>query len=73
MNLEELVELAMESESVDIINWDELNLDKRAAYTLMATHVLERSTEFSREVMMASLTHLLVENFVLNLTRLKKS
>jgi hypothetical protein len=62
-----LAELAMETESEDSIDWGMLAVDERAAYNLMASHVLEMFQNEDKIAMMASITKLVVENFVLNL------
>ena len=65
-----LVDLAMESESSDPIDWGELNLDKRTAYELMARHLIEDFNIYDQErfvLLLAVCVHLTVENFVLNL------
>lgn len=60
-----LVELAMEIEVEDPIDWGMLAIDEREAYTLMATHVLEmKNDDLTNQ---AIIVKLLVENFVLNL------
>ena len=65
-----LVELAKEGESMDPINWDNLNISEDEAYVLMATHVLgmERSSIIDGSI----IVKLLVENFVLNLKLMGK-
>tara|TARA_B110000285_G_scaffold45476_1_gene50838 strand:+ start:331 stop:573 length:243 start_codon:yes stop_codon:yes gene_type:complete len=65
-----LVELAKEGESMDPINWGNLNISEDEAYVLMATHVLgmERSSIIDGSI----IVKLLVENFVLNLKLMGK-
>jgi len=65
-----LVELAKEGESMDPINWGNLNISEDEAYVLMATHVLgmERSNIIDGSI----IVKLLVENFVLNLRLMDK-
>ena len=68
LSIKDLATLAMESESIDPIDWGELNINEEQAFLLMASHVLEihqRTPE--PEIMMATVTKLLVENFTLNL------
>lgn len=71
MNLvEQLVELAQEVETNDPIDWGMLAIDERDAYRLIATSVLEQfgPPQTEREwLLIATVTKLVVENFVLNL------
>ena len=60
-----LVDLAMESEIADPIDWKELNITEEQAYVMMATHVLEMERNHLTDA--AIIVKLLVENFVLNL------
>ena len=60
-----LVELAMDSEIADPIDWKELNITEEQAYVMMATHVLEMERNHLTDA--AIIVKLLVENFVLNL------
>jgi hypothetical protein len=66
----QLAELAREVEGASPIDWGALSVDERSAYELMASHVLEMTADLPEErremVMMATMTRLLVENFVLN-------
>ena len=68
--VELLVELAKECETVDPIDWSELNITEDQAYAMMAAHVLEM--EDDRLTRDAILVKMLVENFVLNLKLLGK-
>jgi hypothetical protein len=65
-----LVDLAMQAEITDPIDWGQLSIEERQAYTLMATSVIEQIYGIPEEqqlmVAMATMTKLLVENFVLN-------
>lgn len=65
-----LVDLAMQAEITDPIDWAQLSIEERQAYTLMATSVVEQINGIPQEqrlmVAMATMTKLLVENFVLN-------
>ena len=65
-----LVDLAMQAEITDPIDWGLLSMEERQAYTLMATSVIEQINGVPEEqrimVAMATMTKLLVENFVLN-------
>ena len=69
-----LVELAMECELTDPIDWGLLAITEKQAYQMMASSLLEQFDNVNKEDMMpiilATATKLLVENFVLNL-RLK--
>ena len=60
-----LVELAKEVELTDPIDWGMLNVDEDEAYRLIALSVVE--LEDNVLTLKASLTKLMVENFVLNL------
>lgn len=70
----QLAELAMESEMADPIDWGMLQISERDAYVMMASNVIDQLESVSDQerpiVAMATITKLLVENFVLNL-RLK--
>ena len=74
ITIKQLAELAMEGDMVDPIDWGLLNISEQRAFEMMAGQVLEQLTSLPEEqravVAMASMTKLLVENFVLNL-RLK--
>lgn len=65
-----LVDLAMQAEITDPIDWAQLSMEERQAYTLMATSVIEQMSSLPDDqrvmVAMATMTKLLVENFVLN-------
>jgi hypothetical protein len=67
----QLAKLAMEAEITDPIEWGELSVNEQDAYELMASSVLDMLSQISPQdrdvVMMATITKLLVENFVLNL------
>lgn len=69
--VKQLAELAMEAEMTDPIDWGMLNISEREAFEMMASQVLEQMfnvPENDRAVVaMATMTKLLVENFVLNL------
>lgn len=74
ISIEQLAELAMEGESSDPIDWGMLAISEKDAYLMMAANVIEQlnnTSETERPIIaMATITKLLVENFVLNL-RLK--
>ena len=69
-----LVDIAMECELSDPIDWGMLHITEKEAYQMMASNVLEQfqNVEDKQQliVILATMTKLLVENFVLNL-RLK--
>lgn len=71
MTVEELAILAQEVEVTDPIEWDMLSVDEPTAYRLMAASVLELFGNMEKDqqltIALASITKLLVENFVLNL------
>jgi len=71
LTLADLVSLAKEVELGDPIDWGMLNIGEDEAYALMASHLLELFSQVPKDeqftVALASLTKLLVENFVLNL------
>jgi hypothetical protein len=60
-----LVDLAMDAEIADPIDWSELNITEEQAYIMMASHVLEMERNELTDA--AIIVKLLVENFVLNL------
>lgn len=69
--VEFIVELAKECEAADPIDWGLLSITEEQAYQMMASSVLEQFDHLDKEerltVMYATVTKLLVENFVLNL------
>lgn len=69
-----LVDIAMECELSDPIDWGMLHITEKEAYQMMASNVLEQFQDVEDKqqliVILATMTKLLVENFVLNL-RLK--
>lgn len=67
-----IVDLAKEVEMADPIDWGMLAIDEDEAYTLMATSVVENMFDKygqpeMRDVYLATVVKLVVENFVLNL------
>ena len=66
-----LVDLAMECELSDPIDWGMLHITEKQAYQMMASQLLEQFNEVKKDdmipVILATATKLLVENFVLNL------
>lgn len=78
INLKQLVDLAMETELTDPIDWGMLSISEEHAYKLMALHVLElfenkENDQYFDIVLMSTMTKLLVENFVLNLKLKEKN
>lgn len=70
--LDQLAEIAMENEITDPIDWGMLAVSEKHAYKMMASYVLEMAeaqgdSEHFDVILMATVTKLLVENFVLNL------
>ena len=70
--LEEIIELAKEVETTDSIEWENLPLDKDRIYQMVGSQAYElykqyASSEDGEAIIVATLTKLLVENFVLNL------
>jgi hypothetical protein len=66
----QLAELAQEIESTDPIVWGRLEISEQAAYEMMASQVMSQfltTNENKEVVMLATITKLLVENFVLHL------
>lgn len=70
---EQLSKLAREVEITDPIEWEELAVSEETVYDMMATTVLEMVEKIPEEqrqiILMASVTKLLVENFVLNIQK----
>ena len=66
-----LVDLAMECELSDPIDWGMLHITEKQAYQMMASQLLEQFNEVKKDdmipVILATANKLLVENFVLNL------
>lgn len=76
--LDQLVELAMETEITDPIDWGMLSISEENAYKMMALHVLEmfdnkKDDKYFDIIVMSTMTKLLVENFVLNLKLKEKN
>jgi len=59
------VQLAKEADTVDPIDWGELNISEDEAFNLMAMHVAEMENNVL--TLKACCVKLMVENFVLNL------
>jgi hypothetical protein len=78
MNLvEQIVELAKEIEAEDPIDFGMLNVSEDVAYSIMASGVLDsylmNDPEDRDLILMATVTKLIVENFVLNLEKAKRN
>lgn len=65
-----LVDLAKECDTVDPIDWGDLNISEEEAFNLMAMHVQEM--ENNHLTLKAVCVKLMVENFVLNLKLMGK-
>lgn len=72
ISVETLVELAKEVENEDPIDWGMLSIDEDTAYKIIASQVLEIYNTNDQLTMLASITKLIVENFVLNLKLAQK-
>lgn len=72
MTLQDIIDIAMEIESEDPIDWGYLNIDEKDAYKLIALSALEMYKEWETIdnkdlIVVSTITKLMVENFVLNL------
>jgi hypothetical protein len=67
--LDYIINLAREIESVDPFDWSDLSIDEETAYRLIATSVLDKPS--SHDILWATVVKLCVENLVLNLKLLK--
>ena len=65
-----LKELALEADTVDPIDWGQLNISEDEAFNLMAMHVAEMENNYL--TLKACCVKLMVENFVLNLKLMGK-
>lgn len=70
--VEQIIELAKEVEIADGIDWSDLPVDKDRIYQMVGSQVCEMFEEFSTHedgeaVLLAAVTKLVVENFILNL------
>ena len=68
----QIIELAKEVELTDMIEWENLPLEKDRIYQLVGSQAYELYEHYSQSedgeaVLLATVTKLLVENFVLNL------
>lgn len=71
-NAKQLADLAMEIDRGDNIDWGMLNISEKQAFELMASNVIEQFASLTDDqeaavIALATITKLLVENFVLNL------
>lgn len=69
---EQIIELAKEVETTDAIDWDNLPLEKDRIYQIVGSQAYELYESYSQSpdgeaILIATVTKLLVENFVLNL------
>ena len=71
MAIKNLVILAKEANTVDPIDWGQLNISEDEAFNLMAMHVAEM--ENNHLTLKAVCVKLMVENFVLNLKLMGKN
>lgn len=68
--IERIAKLAQEIESEDTIDWGMTEIKEEDAYKLIAMSVVNQFDKYTvdeREIMIATITKLVVENFVLNL------
>ena len=70
--IEEIIELAKEVELTDEIDWETLPLDVDKIYQIIGSQAYElyeqwTTSENGEAILLATITKLLVENFVLNL------
>jgi hypothetical protein len=72
--VQRIAKLAQEVEAEDPIDWGMLSISEENAYNLISANVVNQFDKYDnseREIMIATITKLVVENFVLNL-KLKK-
>jgi len=72
--IERITLLAQEVETEDPIDWGMLEISEEDAYKLIAMSTVNKFDKYNvqeRDIMIATITKLVVENFVLNL-KLKK-
>jgi len=71
--VKQLAELAMQSQMAVSIDWNMLNLTQQEAFVMMASNVIEQMESLPEDqravVAMATMTKLLVENFILTIQR----
>ena len=68
-----IAELAKEVEVEDPIDWGIIPISEDVTYRMMTTSVLEQFGDMSqqRDIMIATIVKLVVENFILNLRLMK--
>lgn len=70
LTAEQLISLAVEADLVDPVDWGLLPIEERKVYEVMASNVMEQFSNIKDEdqliIALATITKLLVENFVLN-------
>jgi len=69
---EQIIELAKDVELEDSIDWDDLPLDKDRVYQMIGSQTYELYENYAQSdngeaILLATVTKLLIENFVLNL------
>lgn len=69
---DQIIALAKEVELSDMIDWEGLPLEKNRIYQIVGSQAYELYNEYSNSedgeaILLATVTKLLVENFVLNL------
>ena len=72
-----IAEMAREVNKEDPIDFAYLNIDEKQIFDLMASHIVEKykqytNTEEGQTIFLATITKLVVENFVLNYKWMKK-
>ncbi len=68
--VQQLAQISMAAEEGDPFDWGSLNIDKQAAYEMMASHALElyaTQGPYRDIILLSSLTKAIVENFILNI------
>jgi hypothetical protein len=71
--VEHIVELAQDVDTENPIDWGMLAVDEESAYRLIASRLVEdllpkyKDPEMFRDIMLATVVQLVVENFTLNL------
>lgn len=67
----QIAALAKEAETIETVDWSQLNITEDEAYIMMAANVVEQLETVPEEqrgiVSMSTMTKMLVENFILNL------
>ena len=74
--VKQLAQLARDGAELDPIDWSGFSVNETTAYEMMASNVLEQFANIPEQerntVAMATITKLLVENFVLNVKLMRK-